>query len=87
MPTDFSKWPHSALAFRGPISAAVESFLAFPTDREFDPGRTAKDQLYERLDELSDPGREEAMLFVLRELTEAECRQICLSRIPSILGR
>jgi hypothetical protein len=87
MPADFSKWPQRALVFRGPISAAVESFLAFPTDREFDPGRTAKDQLYERLDELSDPSREAAMLFVLHELTEAECRRICMSRIPSILGR
>ena len=87
MPTDLSKWPPGALVFREPISAAVESFLAFPTDREFDPGRAAKDQLYERLDELSDPSREAAMLFVLHELTEAECRRICLSRIPSILGR
>ena len=86
MPTDFSKWPHKALAFKDSIRAAVESFVAFPTDREFDSNRAARDQLYERLDELSDPSREEAMQFVLRELTEAECGQICLSRTPLALG-
>ena len=86
MPADFSRWPHKALAFKDPISAAVASFVEFPTDREFDASRAARDQLYERLDELSGPGREEAMQFVFRELTEEECRQICLSRIPLALG-
>lgn len=87
MPADFSNWPQKALAFKEPIRAAVESFVAFPTDREFHPYRAAKDQLYERLDELSDPIREGAMQFVLRELTEAECRQICLSRVPFEFGK
>jgi len=80
MPADLSKWPQKALIFSEVLSAAVESFVSFPIDREFDPTRPAKKQLYERVDELSDPGREKAMQFVLRELTEAECRQICSSR-------
>lgn len=80
MPADLSKWPRKALAFTEVLSAAVESFVSFPMDREFDPSRPAKKQLFERVDELSHPSREEAMQFVLRELTEAECRQICISR-------
>lgn len=80
MPSDLSKWPRKALAFTEVLSAAVESFVSFPIDREFEPSRPAKKQLFERVDELSHPGREEAMQFVLRELTEAECRLICISR-------
>ena len=80
MPADLSKWPGKALTFAELLSAAVESFVSFPMDREFDPSRPAKKQLFERVDELSHPSREEAMQFVLRELTEAECRQICISR-------
>lgn len=80
MPADLSKWPRKALGFTKALSAAVESFVSFPMDREFDPSRPAKNQLYERVDELSHPSREETMQFVLRELTEVECRQICISR-------
>ncbi|HET6962010.1 MAG TPA: hypothetical protein VFJ27_05925 [Terriglobia bacterium] len=80
MPADLSRWPRKALAFTEALSAAVESFVSFPIDREFDSSRPAKKQLFERVDELSHPSREEAMQFVLRELTEAECRQICTSR-------
>lgn len=42
MPADLSKWPRKALAFTEVFSAAVESFVSFPMDREFDPSRPAK---------------------------------------------
>ena len=77
MTVDVFQWPRAVWPFQEVISAAVESFSG--QGRTFDHGRSALQQLRERILELRLPDQMEALVVVNNELTERECADICLS--------
>ena len=77
MVVDLFRWPPKARQFQEVIAAAVESFSG--QGRTFDYGRSALQQLRERILELRLPDQMEALVVVNNELTERECADICLS--------
>ena len=82
MTVDLFRWPTVAWRFQEVIAAAVESFSR--QGRSFDYGRSALQQLRERILELPLPDQMEALVMVNNELTERECAGICLSRRPEL---
>ena len=82
MTVDMFRWPRAVWRFQEVIAAAVESFSG--QGRTFDYGRSALQQLRERILELRLPHRLEALVVVNNELTERECADICLSLRPEL---
>ena len=82
MTVDMLRWPRAVWKFQDIIAVAVESFSR--QGRTFDYGRSALQQLRERILELRLPGRMEALAVVNNELTERECVDICLSLRPKL---
>ena len=82
MTVDLFRWPTVARRFQEVIAAAVESFSR--QGRSFDYGRSALQQLRERILELRLPDQMEALVMVNNELTERECFDICFSLRPEL---
>ena len=82
MTIDMFRWPRAVWGFQEVIAAAVESFSR--QGRTFDYGRSALQQLRERILELRLPDQMEALVVVKNELTERECIDICLSGRPEL---
>jgi hypothetical protein len=82
MTVDLLRWPTVARRFQEVIAAAVESFSR--QGRSFDYGRSALQQLRERILELPLPDQMEALVVVNNELTEGQCVDICFSLRPEL---
>ena len=74
---DLFRWPPCTWPFQEAIGAAVKSFMI--EGRGFDSSKSACQQLKQRILETHLPSRLEALVVVDKQLTEAECRDICLS--------
>jgi len=73
-------WPIEALPYEELLMPVVESFLDPHEGRAFDWSRSARRQLYDRVDELATGPDKNGLLALIRDhLGEFDCLAICSS--------